>query len=175
MLQWDATFLSVVIEGGIFIFRINDIIDLPIIEKNSGQRICTAKDVIIDAGENRVYALLCSRGFIDRSMEVIPYERVTGVSQNYITISGRDSMIKLRETRLNHLRYMRYENIVGKLVINSREEILGIIRDLLIDADDGRIIAYELSDGYLDDLMRGRKIVQFDKSCNLAEKNMLLH
>lgn len=162
------------IVGGIFIFRINDIIDLPIIDRTSGQRICTVKDVVIDTRENRVYALVCKERLIKRSIEIVPYNDVIAITQNYVVIYGKDSIINEREALSIYRRYTSIENILGKLVINSRGEILGIIRDLLINSADGHIKAYEYSAGYFDDLVSGRRIIQFDKSYNLAEKNMVL-
>jgi len=160
--------------GGMRLFRVNDIVDLPIIEKTSGQRICTVKDVIVDTRENRVYALLCRERLIKRSCEIIPYDDVISITQNYVMIAGKTGVLRQKRTISRRSRYQGLDDILGKLVINKRGEILGIIRDLLINSDNGRIIAYELSEGYLDDLVTGRRIVEFDGNYNLSSKSMVM-
>lgn len=144
------------------------------VEKTSGERFCTVKDVIIDSKENRVYALVCKESLIKRSKEAIPYSSVISLSQNYVLITRKDSAVIHREIWYRNRHCMSYEFIIGKLVINSRGEILGIIRDLLIDAESGAIKAYELSEGYIDDIVKGRRIIELDKNCSFTEHSMVI-
>jgi uncharacterized protein YrrD len=158
----------------IFIFRVNDIIDLPIIDRASGQRICTVKDVIIDARENKVYALVCKEHLIRRVTEIIPYDYVIAVTQNFIMITKKCNIIKHREIPSMNRRFFSIDNIIGKLILNAKGEIIGIIRDIMLNTSNGSINAYEISEGYFDDLVTGRRIIKLNKSFNIAEKNMVL-
>lgn len=158
----------------IFIFRVNDIIDLPIIDRASGQRICTVKDVIIDARENKVYALVCREHLIRRATEIIPYDYVIDVTQNYVMITKKCNIIKHREIPSMNRRFFSIENIIGKLIMNKKGEIIGAIRDIMLNTSDGSISAYEISEGYFDDLLSGRRIIELNKSFSITEKNMVI-
>jgi uncharacterized protein YrrD len=70
-------------------------------------------------------------------------------------------------------RFQSYNLILGKLVLGTHGEILGVIRDLLIDVDTGLIRAYELSEGYLDDFLKGRQIVSLEYGHKLNGKNIV--
>lgn len=159
----------------IFIFRINDIIDLPVTDRLTEHRICTIRDVIIDLRESRVYALVCKESLFKRCLDAIPYRNVTSITPNSIEIEGKIGQVSLRELSLKHRRFQRYGVILGKLVLNSRGETLGVIRDLLIDTNSGIIRAYELSEGYLDDFIVGRHIVGLDRGHKLTGKNVVLN
>lgn len=156
------------------IFRVNDIIDLPMVDSISAQRLCTIRDVIIDLRENRVYALVLRERLFKRSLEAVPFKNVTAISQNCVEVNSRINPIGLRELSIKHRRFQSCQNIMGKMVLSSRGETLGIIRDILIDAKSGIIKAYELSDGYIDDFLRGRHIIELDCGHKLAGKNVEL-
>jgi uncharacterized protein YrrD len=156
------------------IFRINDIIDLPVFDSISSQRICTIRDVIIDLRERRVYALVCKERFLKRSLEAIPFRNVEGISQGSVKISGKTSLISAGELRIKQRRYQSYQTILGKLVLNFRGDTLGIVRDIIIESNSGIIKAYELSEGYIDDFLRGRHIVEMGCGHTLAGKNIIL-
>ena len=44
----------------------------------------------------------------------------------------------------------------------------------MLNTSNGSINAYEISEGYFDDLVTGRRIIKLNKSFNIAEKNMVL-
>lgn len=155
------------------IFRINDIIDLPVIDSKSARRICTIRDVIIDLRENRVYALICRERFFRRYMETIAFRNVSAITQNSIAVIGRTDRLNVRELCMKQRRFQSYNLILGKLVIGTHGEILGVIRDLLIDIDTGMIKAYELSEGYLDDFLKGRQIISLEYGHKLTGKNIV--
>jgi uncharacterized protein YrrD len=155
-------------------FRVNDIIDLPVVESMSAQRLSTIRDVIIDMRESRVYALVCKEKLFRRSLEAIPFTNIAEITQNSVAVTGRTNQISLRGLSMKYRRFQSYKNILGKIVLNSRGEILGIIRDLLIDTNSGIIKAYELSEGYIDDILRGRHIIELECGHTLSDKNFVL-
>jgi uncharacterized protein YrrD len=152
----------------ISIFRINDIIDLPVIDSTSAQRLCAIKDVIIDMRKNSIYALVCKERMFGRSLEAVPFKSVEAISQNGIWAGGRTIQINSKNIFVKQRYFQSYQNILGKLVQGSGGEELGIIRDILFDTNTGIIRAYELSEGYLDDFFRGRRIIELD-SASLKE------
>lgn len=156
------------------IFRINDMIDLPMVDSISTQRICTIRDVIIDLRENRVYALVCKERFLKRSLEAIPFRNVTEISQGNVKVAGRSNLISIRELRIKQRRYQSYQSILGKLVMDFRGETLGIVRDIIIDSYSGIVKAYEVSEGYIDDFLRGRHIIEMSSGHTLIGKNIIL-
>lgn len=155
------------------IFRINDIIDLPVIDIESARRVSTIRDVIIDLRENRIYALICRERFIRRYTEAIAYKNVNLITQNSVGVTGRTERLNIRELCMKQRRFQSYNLILGKLVLGTHGEMLGVIRDLLIDTDTGIIKAYELSEGYLDDFLKGRKIISLEYGHKLSGKNLV--
>lgn len=159
----------------IAIFRINDIIDLPVIDSLSSHRLCTIRDVIVDLRENNIFALVCRERLLRRTLEAIPYSNVVSITQNGVGVAGAARQISLRELSMKHRRYQSYGIILGKLVLSSRGDTLGVVRDLLFDTSSGAIKAYELSEGYLDDFLHGRHIVGIDYENLLTGKSIIFN
>ncbi len=155
-------------------FRINDMIDLPVVDCVSKRRICTIRDVIVDMRAGRVYALVCKERLFSRAIEAIPFTNVADISQNGVKAGGSNLHMSLRELRMKHRRLQSYQDILGKLVLGGRGEPLGIIRDILIDVNSGAIKAYELSEGYIDDLLKGRQIIAVDGDRTFDDGNMVM-
>lgn len=147
-------------------------IDLPVIDKLSAQKLCTIKDVIIDLKEYRIHALICRERFLGRSFEALLFKNVEAISQNGITVTGRTGRMNIRNLMAEQRRFQSYQDILGKVVQSSRGEPMGIIRDILVDTGTGIIKAYELSEGYFDDFLRGRHIVELQQGHELTEKNV---
>lgn len=155
-------------------FRINDMIDLPVIQSITRQRLCTIRDVIIDMHENRVYAFVCKERILKRSLEAISYRNIIAITQNSVIAEGKTSQISIDELSMEHRRFQSYRKVLGKMVLSSKGETLGIIRDLLIDTSTGIIKAYELSEGYLDDILKGRHIVELESGHTLSGESLVL-
>lgn len=156
------------------IFRVNDIIDLPVCDNITAQKLCTIHDAIIDIKKSRVYALVCKERLFSRSLEAIPFLHIAEISQSSIIVADRTSIINLRDLNIKRRRFQSCQNILGKLVLSSRGETLGVIRDILIDTKSGAIKAYELSEGYIDDFLGGRHIMKLDCGCTFTGKNVVL-
>lgn len=149
------------------IFRINDLIDLPVIDSMSARKLCSIKDVIIDIREYRVHALVCREKVLGRSLEAMPFKNVESISQNGIWVKGSFSHMCSRSLLTKQKRLKSYQHVLGKLVRSHEGESLGVIRDILFDTDTGIIKAYELSEGYIDDFLRGRHIVEMKSGHSL--------
>jgi uncharacterized protein YrrD len=49
--------------------------------------------------------------------------------------------------------------INSSAVMTTKVEVLGVLTDVLLEETAGNILGYELSDGYFNDLLRGRKVI----------------
>lgn len=146
-------------------------IDLPVIDSMSARKLCTIRDVIIDIKENQIHALVCRERMFGRSLEAVPFKNVESISQNGIWTKGNISRMSSRGLLAKQKRFKSHQYILGKLVHSSEGESLGIIRDILFDTNTGIIKAYELSEGYIDDFLKGRHIVEMESGHSLSGYN----
>ena len=141
-------------------FRISDLIDLPVLDTQSGKQVCTIKTLVFEKNKDRLKYLVCKESLLKKYTKVIPFWSVQRISRNGLYISHKNAITELKNiNKLKHS-FVYYDSIMNTLIMNSDQEILGIITDIYISEQNGKITAYEVSDGYLDDILRGRKILE---------------
>lgn len=142
-------------------FRISDFIDLPIKAlKEESPLKCTVKSVLIDGFNNKIAALVCKEGAIKKYSQIIPYTKIISVDINGIVVPDQGSLRKIPSKELSD--YIQIEEIINKSVKTNLGDLQGILTDIYVEVLTGRILSYELSEGYYDDIVSGRKIIQLE-------------
>ncbi len=139
-------------------FRISDLLDLPIktilSEDNTKY---TVKSVLLDGNKNKLVAIVCKEGTIKKYCKTIPYERIISIDMNGVIISDENCIKKVKHSEI--VSYLQLEDILRKDVKSNTDDFYGILTDIYINLLTGAISGYELSEGYLDDFISGRRII----------------
>lgn len=157
-------------------FRVSDLLDLPIIplmEGNSSK--FTVKSLLIDGFGNRITAIICKEGTLKKSMQILTYNKIISIDTNGIIISNTACIEKKALKNLSN--FLQLDAITNSTVKSIDGDLYGMITDIYINPLNGRIIGYELSEGYLDDIVNGRRIIKIPDTLNniLANKEIILH
>ena len=157
-------------------FRVSDILDLPIIilTKNDSSKY-TVKSLLIDGFSNRIAAIICKEGALKKSQRILSYNKIISIDTNGIIISEIKCIEKIALKNLSN--YLQLEAITNSIVKSSDGDLYGIITDIYINLLNGKITGYELSEGYLDDIVNGRRIINIPDKLNntLINKEIILH
>ncbi|MDF2521061.1 MAG: hypothetical protein K0R84_1689 [Clostridia bacterium] len=142
-------------------FRVSDLVDLPVKTVKGGMKQKYAvKSVLIDGVNNRAAALVCKEGAIKKYLKIIPYEKIIAIDIDGIIIPDDSCISKISSKDIKN--YFQLEDIVNKTVLNLSGNLQGTLTDLYINLLTGKIASIEVSEGYLDDLVRGRRIVSLE-------------
>jgi uncharacterized protein YrrD len=144
-------------------FRATDLIDLPIIAlKEAKAPKCTAKSLLFDGLNNKIAAFVCKEGGLKKFCHAIFYEKIIAIDVNGIMIPDYKCIEKVPIKVIEG--YIPLEAIVNKTVKDRSGELHGIITDIYINLLNGKITGYELSEGYIDDLVNGRRKINIKDS-----------
>jgi uncharacterized protein YrrD len=131
------------------------------ISEMDGSDLGQVKDLIFDHDANQVLALLMSErdlfGLIDA--QIIPWEQVTSIGPDAITVISRDSRVKAGSDHRVHSVMHRDTALSGTRIFTTDGKNLGTLADTLIDETSGRIEGYEISGGFVADTMTGKKFL----------------
>lgn len=157
-------------------FRVSDLLDLPIksILQNNGFKF-TVKSLLIDGINNRIAAIICKEGAMKKSCQIIPYAKVISVDVNGIIIANTGSIKKIQSKEL--FNFIQLDNIINKLVKNSAGDLYGVLTDIYINLLNGKIVGYELSEGYIDDIINGRRIISIENALknNISSEGITIY
>lgn len=147
-------------------FRLSDLVDLPIKQlKENVKSKHIVKSVLIDGRTNKAVALICKEGTIKKYLKIIPYERIIAFDIDGVIVSDETCIKKVQTKEIEQ--YIQYDEVINKTISNESGILQGVLTDIFINPMNGKITSYEISEGYLDDFVNGRKVISTD----LALKN----
>lgn len=127
--------------------RTREIAGLPVLDLKSGKQIGWVQDVVFDTEADRVSGVLLEGGHFFRSRRGFQRESVANI--------GKDAVM-VHTAQLQDVSGVLWSQKVGSAVYTEGGEARGKIEDVFLDDTGERIIGYEVSDGFLADLMQGR-------------------
>lgn len=150
-------------------FRVNDLLDLPIISIADSEALHTVKNVLLNEKEHKILALICKQRVFSKQYIVLPYKKIIAVNSNGIMVKDTRSIFKVRQSDYKSPFITDCENIIGKFIINNNGEILGAVRDIFFNPLNGEIAAFEVSEGYFDELIKGRRCIRYETRYRFSE------
>lgn len=150
--------------------RVSDLIDLPIYTLMEGNQFkYSVKSLLLDGINNKIAAFVCKEGTIKKRCQVIPYEKIISVDINGIVIPDMTCIEKVALKEIHN--YLQLDDVINKIVKSNNGDLYGVLTDFYINPLTGKISSYELSEGYIDDLVNGRKMIDIKNNLNKALMN----
>lgn len=155
--------------------RAMDVIGLPIISLSSGEEIGAVNDILCDM-EWRKLGVVIQNGDWLRSGAYIPSDRIHAVGEDYLTIEGKDAITSMQEfANQETIGFMTgKQKLKGKPVLTRNGDFLGSIEDVYFSLNWEKLVACELSQGWIADLTEGRKRLPITPSLVLGKKNLIV-
>lgn len=147
--------------------KYSEILGLPVIEAETGKNMGNVKDLVFSHDTREV------RGFI---LEPKGFKFTGGVVLLEDVLSlGKDALIINRGTDVKeHEKAKGNGDVIGLKVYTRSGENLGVVKDYVFDSGSGNIESVEVSDGLLQDIMEGRKILPLFGKVEFSEEIILI-
>lgn len=141
-------------------FRVSDLAGLPVLKLGTKKQLCTVKNAVLDTTTNRIFALVCKESMLHKHMDIIPYKNIIILNTNHVIIEDQSCIRTIASLKKGTKQLSDCENIIRNMIINNNGDILGVITDIYFDKSNGNVISFEMSEGYFDDILSGRKVVK---------------
>lgn len=138
--------------------RYSEVLNLPVICADTGKRAGVVKDILFSIGDRRVMALLLEQKGLSMKKRVVYLNELLSLGGDAAIV---DSGICISELeRASFKRAFEDEgSLIGLKVYSRAGGEVGIVKDVIFDCQTGRIEGFEISDGLLQDVMQGRKVL----------------
>jgi uncharacterized protein YrrD len=122
-----------------------DILRLPVISINEGKQIGTVKDLVIDASQGAVVALVIDDGSWYLGAKVLPFNAITGLGESAVTVETPGNLIPVATIpRLEQLMSAGVK-VIGSRTLTRSGQMGGKVSEIAID-ETGRIISCEVEE-----------------------------
>ncbi|HBC97954.1 MAG TPA: photosystem reaction center subunit H [Clostridium sp.] len=137
---------------GDFIFK--DVIDL------SGKMLGFISDIVLNFDSKKVAGFVITPNNIFKKTLNVNIEDVINFTSIIVV------------TDVNKGKYLQFEDIKNMDVLDEKGELMGVVEDVLFDEGKFSIRALVLSTGFINNFIKGRKILLVDNLI-LGDKNLL--
>ncbi len=144
------------------------VLGLPVIDVSSGKMVGTVVDLYFDA-EGLFRGIVVEKEGIFSKKMFINSENVGNIGENAIMIDSFSNMEELAG-KDQFISFQTGENFLkGKLMLTANGQELGIVEDVYFNENLEKIIGYEISEGFFDDITEGRKLIPYTKNMVLGD------
>lgn len=150
-----------------------EVLGLPVIDTSSGKKVGIVKDAYFtQAGELKGLAIE-SDGLFSK-ISYLDFSNIGAIGDDAVIIGSSQFLTTISSTS------ELYSFVSGKKsykelpVITTNGNELGHIQDVYFMEDMGRIIGYEISDGFLSDITDGRRTIKHPQRMILGEDALII-
>lgn len=136
------------------------IVGLPVVVIRTNSKIATVKDVLFCCKKRIVFGLLIEEKRLLGITKYIPLDEIEQINKTSIVVS---SLNCIKEVKSSDGMYKIISDAkrcsLGTSVYTKNGKRIGQIRDIIFDFEIGTIDSYIISDGIIEDLISGRKLL----------------
>ena len=130
------------------LLRATDIAGLPVVSIAEGEALADVKDVLYDPAQGQLLGFtLNKRGFLRGPMKaVLPISGVAAIGRDAVMVADADACEEKRKGSelVDELSSSSGRNVVGNDVLTDAGHRLGKVVDIIVAADSGDVLGYEL-------------------------------
>ena len=149
----------------------SEIVGTPIINKD-GNKIASIKEILYSKSRKKVNAFLISESGLFKRPQIVKFIDVSELGKDAIFIEN-EKTLKKQYSKIEG--YFNYKKAIGQEVITEQGESIGFINDILIDKNEGTVVGFILTDGIIEDISAGRKVLPYDKDIVFGEETIIIN
>ncbi len=126
--------------------RATDIAGLPVVSVADGEALADVKDVVYNPEQGRLLGFtLNKRGFLRGPMKaVLPMASVHAIGRDAVMVPDTDACEAKGSGLADEVSESSGRNVMGNEVLTDSGQRLGKVTNIVVDADTGEVLGYEL-------------------------------
>jgi len=153
--------------------KLSEVVGLPVICSDNGKKAGNVEDIIFCPEERKVKAFVLEQKGYELIKKVILMKDVISLGSDAVLIKDASCIRTLKRLEKSGELEGKGE-IKGLRIISKAGNDLGIVKDILFDSSSGIVEGVEVSDGLIQDIMEGRKIIPLFGKVEFGEENILV-
>lgn len=134
---------------------------LPAVSAVTGKKLGSIADMAFMEGQSRILGLVILEiGFMGKKIYV-PFASVRFVGEHAVILEGDEYIIGKNSAKAKGDGVLYGSRMIGLRIMGDNGIELGSVSDLILNVDEGKIEGYEISKGFIDDLVEGRSVLPF--------------
>lgn len=152
-------------------YRLTELIGLPVLSLNNGQQIGEVQDLVVDISKSTVSGLLIVNETWLSECHTVFFSDIFRIGRDAIML--RDASALQPATALEFEDCYRLQELTEKIIYTETGMYLGGLVDIFFQPSTGELTGYEVSDGIIADFLFGRKAMPVPQA-QMVHPNRLL-
>ncbi len=110
----------------------------------------------------------------EKLIKILPYTKMKNITDRGIIINSIDDMVNIDEISEMEYKLNDYKPIIGYEIYSNNNEIIGVVKDVLIQIKSGKILGFIMSEGIINDLVNGYSFLPISEDISFDEYKILL-
>ncbi|MHB8062748.1 MAG: PRC-barrel domain-containing protein [Ruminiclostridium sp.] len=140
--------------------KYSNVLGLPVISATDGMKIGTLKDVAFCKDNKGILGFILEKGSHAIKGNVILLRDVLSLGNDALIIDNPNCLLEYRKFRKT-CELQEDIQLRGLKIYTHSGEDIGMVQDILFDYKTGKVEGVQVSDGLVQDLLRGRNILPF--------------
>lgn len=153
--------------------KFTKLIELPIISLTSGNKIGTIYDVIFMPDNMQIIAFIIVLKKLFAGKKVVLFKDIETVGENAVFIQNDSKMMNITQWHMPEDAKSYRKHVSDVPVYTDNGISIGAVQDALFNFELGVLAEFEISEGFIQDLMDGRKKIPVSESIHM-EKGILI-
>lgn len=148
-----------------------ELIGKPVISLDNGERLGEIHDVVYSPREGKLIGFTIPRGgglFSRGDTLWLSADSIYALGEDAVTIQSAD-VFQAYQDSADEVAEQAGESVLGKRLMTDDGKFLGAIDDVLIERESRRVVAYEVSGGIVQDMMKGQTDVPVDHIISIGK------
>lgn len=139
-------------------YRLSEMIGKTVVSVESGEKLGTISDALLEPGEVRLMGLVLGHGMLGKE-HVLPLDDVQTVGRDTVLARTHEHLIDPRDWKAREIDTTRTSTLRGRPVVSGAGERLGQVTDLLVDEHTGTFGGLEVETRSFGGLRHHRSII----------------
>lgn len=153
--------------------RYSEVVGLPVVCADSGKNAGYVKDIVSNPGQREVMAFLLEHKGMYLKKKVVPLKNVLNLGRDAVIVDNATCVACMGRSEYLEM-FANEGGIMGLHIFSRAGDELGVIKDAIFDWKTGRIECVEISDGILQDIVQGRKLLPLVGRVEFSKENLLV-
>jgi uncharacterized protein YrrD len=143
------------------VYRLSEMIGKTVVSVESGEKLGTISDALLEPGEVRLMGLVVGHGLLGKE-HVLPLEDVQTVGRDTVLARTHEHLMDPRDWKSRQVDATRTSSLRGRPVVSGGGERLGQVSDLLVDEQTGEFGGLEVERRSFGGLRHHRSLISAD-------------
>jgi uncharacterized protein YrrD len=136
------------------------VIGLAVLEEKDGHRLGKVIDVLYSGEESKILGMMVeTEGTSLPEMRFIHFSNIKELTEEAVFVTGKDALQALHCLKNSEETSYSTALLCGRHIYSELGKEKGTIKDVLLDFTAGKVEGYQISTGFISDLVAGRYVI----------------